>query len=73
MIPKELNFKTHNTHNTKMKENFKGLISRLDIANARISKPRGRSIEIFQTEPHPTPQKNKNEKNKIQQHSIQEP
>ena len=35
MTPKEFNFKTH------MKEIFKGLISRLVIANARISKPRG--------------------------------
>lgn len=35
MTPKELNFKTH------MKEIFKGLIIRLVIANARISKPRG--------------------------------
>ena len=33
-----------------MKENFKGLISRLDIADAGISKPRGRSIENFQIE-----------------------
>lgn len=39
MTPKELNFKTH------MKEIFKGLISRLVIANARISKPRGGQVK----------------------------
>ena len=39
MTPKEFNFKTH------MKEIFKGLISRLVIANARISKPRGGQVK----------------------------
>ena len=39
MTQKELNFKTH------MKEIFKGLISRLVIANARISKPRGGQVK----------------------------
>lgn len=34
-----------------MKKTFNGLISKSDIANYRINTPRGRPMEIFQTEP----------------------
>lgn len=47
-ILKELNGNIKYTHTyTTEKENLHGLTSRLDIANDRVIKPGGRSIEIF--------------------------